>query len=78
MYIFLSIYFYIWTCVSEINILFIYSSPPLQRTLLYPSKSVPTLRVSPQQGDRHSGMDGGGGGGASFMGMKNALCTVYM
>ena len=51
----------IWT--SQILDFRKYSSPPLQRTLLVPSKSVPTLGVSPHQGDIHSGMGGAAVGG---------------
>ena len=37
---------------------YVYSSTCLQRTLLYPSKSVPTWQVSPHRRDRHVGMEG--------------------
>ena len=59
-------------CVEERVVKYI--SPPLQRTLLYPSKSIPKLRVSSHQGTDIVG------GGASFMGMKNVLCacTLYI
>ena len=35
-----------------------YSSTCLERTLLYPSKSVPSRQVSPHRRDRHVGLEG--------------------
>ena len=54
----------------------VYSSPPHQQIILVPSKSVPTLGVSPHQGDIHTGMGGGAVGGGFVYGYeKYTVCN---
>ena len=47
-----------WLVFGQPGLDVIYSSTCLERTFLYPSKSVPTRQVSPHRRDRRVGVEG--------------------